>query len=218
MRTASALLVCLVLIASGAPRALAADLQKADLSGEWYVLLHFKDDRSEDPSVIKFKDFAWSVKQGEKKIVWTFFPYVMFTEELEAVRREAMMSHRSWEPSPGMWDRLRTRIDVSSRANQKKTLKGSNAEGFASLPPMAAAGANMITFSRDWKVTFAPDQVRVQITDSLSGGGGLDGMEDSIVYEINERIDDGEYRGIYREAHKQGTLRMVRSEKRAVVK
>ena len=118
----------------------------------------------------------------------------------------------------GMWDRLRSRLDVSSRANQKKTLRGSRSAGYASLPPMGASSASMITFSRDWKVTFAPDGVRIQITDSLSGGGGLDGMEDSIVYELTERVADDEFRGTYSEANKKGTLRMVRSQKREVVK
>lgn len=218
MRIAPLLLACVALLASGAGSARATDLSSVDLSGEWYVLLQFRDERSEDSSVVKFKDFAWSVKQGEKKIIWTFYPYVMFTEDLEAVRREAMMGHRSWEPSPGMWDRLRSRLDVSSRANQKKTLRGSRSAGYASLPPMGASSASMITFSRDWKVTFAADRVRIQITDSLSGGGGLDGMEDSIVYELTERVADDEFRGTYSEANKKGTLRMVRSQKREVVK
>jgi len=217
MRAFSSVLVVAMLCLPGSQVA-AEDLSKLDLSGEWYVLLHYKDDRSADPSIVKFKDFAWSVKQSDKKIVWAVYPYVLFHEDLELVRRESMTSHRAWEPSPGVWGRIRERIGVSSRASTKKTLRGSRADGFESLPPMQGGSAGTITFSRDWKVTFAPESLRIQITDSLSGGGGLGGMEDSIVYEITERVADDELRGSYQEAHKSGSLRMVRSEKREVVK
>ncbi len=217
MRALSHVLVLVTLCLTGSP-ATAEDLSKLDLSGEWYVLLHYKDDRSEDESIVKFKDFAWSVQQSDKKIVWGAYPYVLFHDALELVRREAMTSHRAWEPSPGVWERIRGRIGVSSRASTKKTLRGSRAHGFESLPPMQGGSASTITFSRDWKVRFAPDRVRIQITDSLSGAVGLGGMEDSIVYEITERVADDELHGSYEESHKQGTLRMVRSEKREVVK
>ena len=217
MRAIVPVLAVAALCLTSGPAA-AEDLSKLDLTGEWYVLLHYKDDRSEDLSIVKFKDFAWSVKQHDKKIVWGTYPYVLFHEDLELVRRESMTSHNAWEPSPGVWSRIREKIGVSSRASTRKTLRGSRADGFESLPPMQGGSAGTITFSRDWKVTFAPERVRIQITDSLSGGGGLGGMEDSIVYEITERVADDELQGTYEESHKRGTLRMVRSEKREVVK
>ena len=40
-----------------------SNLSQVDLSGHWYVLIHYKDDRSEDPSITKFKDLAWSIDQ-----------------------------------------------------------------------------------------------------------------------------------------------------------
>ncbi len=212
-RIIAALPILLALGAASAARA--ADLSDQDLSGEWYVLVNFKDDRSEDESVKKFKDFAWSIKQDESKIVWQDFPYVMFHEDLELVRREAMRSHTGWEPSPGVWSRIRKKITVSNRAVARKTLRGSREKGFESPAPIGGAGANMISFTRDWQVTFAPEMIRVRITDSLSGGMGLDGMEDSVVYEITERAADDELRGSYREPHKSGTFVMVRSKKRS---
>jgi len=209
--------VALLSLVLGAGSVGAADLSSVDLSGEWYVLVHYKDDKSEDKTLTKFKDFAWSVEQSPKKIIWMAYPYVLFNEDLEGVRREAMRRHLPWEPTPGLWDRIRSRIGVSSRAATKKTLRGSPADGFESLPPMGAGAANVMTFSVDWNVSFAPEKVRIQITDSLSGGSGLGGMEDSTVYEITEQVADDEFRGTYAESTKHGTFRMVKSEKREVL-
>jgi hypothetical protein len=207
---------CAIAIVVGAALPAAAeDLSKLDLSGEWYVLVHWKDDRSKDKSLKKFEDFAWSIKHEDKKIGWGHFPYVMFHEDLELVRRDAMRNHKPWEPTPGLWKRIRKSIRVSSRAAATKTLRGSREKGYESLPPMAAAGANMISFTRDWKVGFSPEKVRIQITDSLSGGSGLEGVADSTVYEITERVADDELAGSYSEPHKKGSFRMVRSRERA---
>lgn len=202
-----------VALGSASPGA-AEDFSKIDLTGEWYVLVQYKDDRSEGDDIKKFEDFAWSIKQEDKKITWEYFPYVMFFEDLELVRRDAMRNHKGWEPTPGLWSRIRESIQVSSRAASKKTLRGSREKGYESLPPMQAGGANLISFSRDWKVDFTPARVRIRITDSLSGGSGMEGIEDSVVYEISERVAHDELRGTYREPHKSGTIRMVRTRER----
>ncbi len=207
----SALLFACAVLARGAQ---ASDLSALDLSGEWYVLVHFRDDRSEEASIEKFDDFAWSIQHSDGKLRLKNFPYVMFTEEQERVRREAMRQHRHWAPTPGMWGRIQKSIKVSSRAASTKTLRGSRGQSYESLPPMGGGSANTISFTRDWKISFSPERIEIRITDSLSGGMGMEGMEDSIFYVVTEQAADGDLRGTYREPHKKGTFRMVRSAKR----
>jgi hypothetical protein len=61
--------------------------------------------------------------------------------------------------------------------------------------------------------------VTVRIVDSLSGGSAmLGGMEEASVYEIKERPSAGELRGTWSEADKSGSLRMIRSKERRVLK
>lgn len=214
MRNRNALLAgaaALLWLVSGP--AAAEDLSTLDLSGDWYLLVHYKDDRSEDKSITKFEDFAWSVEQEEEKISWSFYPYVMFNEDLELVRREAMRRHLPWEPSEALWDRIRSGIRVGSRASTHKTLRGSRAEGYESAPPMPMGAANMMTYTVNWTVIFEPAKATILITDSLSGGVGLEGREDSKVYEITERVSPTELRGTYAEPNKRGTFRMVKSKR-----
>ena len=129
-----------------------------------------------------------------------------------------MREHRAWEPTEALWQRIRGRVAVAARASQSETLRGSRDEGYRSAAVAGARDARTISFSRDWTVEFAEDAVRIAITDSLSGGTGLEGLADSVVYEIGERVGPDELRGTYRERAKRGTFRMVRSRKREIVK
>jgi hypothetical protein len=209
-------LLLLLVAATGANEA-ELDFRQLDLSGEWYVLIHYKDQRSEDKSITKFKDFAWSIRQTPGLLVWESFPYVLFSDELELIRRHAMIEHLPWEPDETVWKQIRDTLDVSSRAMTKKRLRGSVPEGFKSKPPRAG-GIGTLTFSRDWDVSFSEAEIRIQVIDSLSGTQGLAGMEEATVFEIREQVAPDELRGRWQESSRQGTFRMVRARQRRLVR
>lgn len=216
-RSAAALGLAFSLLALRAPAA-EGDFAKADLNGSWYVLIHYTDASSENKDAKRFKDFAWTIEQTANTITWEYYPFVFFGEDSEIVRRQAMKDATPWEPSASEWAAVRVAVDVSSRALQRKRMTGSMADGFKSLAPLASGGLNTMSFNRNWDVTFKPDRISIVIVDSLSGSGGLEGMEEAITYEINERVSADEYRGTYSEGDKRGTLRMVKSAERRVVK
>lgn len=201
----------------GSP-ALAADLSSVDLSGDWYVLLRFKDSKSEDKSIVKFKDFAWTIEQTANTLTWEYYPYVVFDDDTENYRKHAWTNHLYWEPSEDQWAALKASLPVSSRAMTRKRMKGSVEEGYRSLPPLTSGGFNTMTYSKEWEVTWAPEKVRILIIDSLSGAGGLEGMDEATLYEVTERPGEGELRGTYKEGTKSGTFRMVRCAERQIVK
>src|SRR5215831_18630230 len=74
----------------------AGDLAKLDLTGEWYVLVHYKNAKSEDKSITDWKDLGWSMVQTGDSLTVQEFPYVMFDEGTEEVRRAAMRGHTPW--------------------------------------------------------------------------------------------------------------------------
>jgi hypothetical protein len=201
--------------AAGAP---GADFTKVDLSGSWYVLIHYKDSQSEDKSITKFKDFAWTIEQTANTLTWEHYPYVMFPEDAELVRRQAMRGHTAWEPDDGQWARVKTALDVSSRALTRKRMTGSPETGWKSLAPLGSGGLNTMSFTRNWDIGVAPEKISIVIVDSLSGATGLGGIEESTTYEIREQVAPGEFRGTYEEGTKRGTFRMVRTAERRVVK
>jgi hypothetical protein len=212
------LVLGLVVSLAVAPRAGAEDLSKLDLTGEWYVLVHYKDASSEDKSITNFKDFGWSIKQDAKSLDVEEFPYVMFDEGTEEVRRVAMRGHTPWQPEGTVLNVLKDHMDVSSRASRKKSLAGDTESGMKSQAGGPAKSGTM-NFSRDWQVTWAPAAVQVKITDSLGGGNAVLGeMAEASVYEIQAHPSADELTGTWSEGDKSGTLRMIRAKERRVVK
>jgi hypothetical protein len=125
-----------------------------------------------------------------------------------------MMNHIAWQPDDRIWGQIREYVSVSSRGSKVKTLRGSRADGFESNPSGGGFGANTLTFSQNWTMTFAPEEIRVEIVDSLSGSGGLAGMDESIVYRMTKRVGADELHGRYDDATRHGELWMVRSVER----
>ena len=202
-----------------APHASAEDLSKLDLSGEWYVLVHYKDASSENKDATHFKDYGWSIKQEAKGLSVEEFPYVMFDEGTEEVRRAAMRGTNAWSPEGTVLDVLKEHMDVSSRAARKKSLSGDFASGMKSEAGRGAKSGS-VDFTRDWTVSWAPAEVQIKIVDSLGGGGNsmLGAMEEASVYQIKAHPAPEELSGTWSEGDKSGTLRMIRSKERRVVK
>jgi len=196
----------------------AEDLSKLDLTGEWYVLVHYKDASTEDKSITHFKDYGWSIKQDPKSMNVEEFPYVVFDEGTEEIRKVAMRGTTAWKPEGAVLDALKEHMDVSSRAARKKSLTGDLASGMKSAAAGPAKSGTM-DFSRDWQVAWAPAGVKITITDSLGGGNAALGeMEEASVYEIKEHPSPDELTGTWSEGDKSGTLRMIRAKERRVVK
>jgi hypothetical protein len=219
-RIEQALAAAVTLLASVAMATLvrAEDLSKLDLTGEWYVLVQYKDKSSEDKSITNWKDYGWSIQQDAKGLSVEEFPYVIFDEGSEEVRRAAMRGHTPWQPEGAILDNLHQHLDVSSRASRKKSLSGDFASGMKSEAG-GGAKAGTVSFTRDWQVSWAPAAVQIKITDSLGGGNSMLGeMEEASIYDIQAHPSPEELTGTWSEGDKSWTLRMIRSKERRVVK
>lgn len=195
----------------------AADLSKLDLSGDWYVQILYKDSRSEDKTLVHLKDMAWSIQQEAGKMTVAEYPYVIFDEGSEELRRAAMRGHKAWQPEGLVLDTLKEHVDVSERAKRSKTLTGDVASGMKSAGGAKTEGKT-VDFSRNWDVTWAPAKVQIQIVDSLGGNAMLGDMSEASVYLITEQPAPGELTGTWSEGEKSGSLRMIRAKERRVVK
>ena len=212
------MLVSCALLAAPRP-ARAEDLSNLDLGGEWYVLLHYKDSTSEDKSLTKFKDFAWSIRQTPEKLEIDEYPYVIFDEGSEEIRRAAMRGHKPWQPEGLVLDGVKAHVDVSTRAMRSKELAGSTGAGMKSPEPAASGAAGTMNFVRNWDISWSPTLVKITILDSLSGGSAAFGdIEEASVFEIVERPSPDELHGRWSEGNKSGSLRMIRAKERRVLK
>lgn len=209
--------LAVLLVCAAALPARAADLSKLDLTGDWYVHIIYKDARSEDKTLVHLKDMAWSIQQEPAKMVVAEYPYVVFDEGSEEIRKAAMRSHKAWAPEGMVLDTLREHLDVSERAKRSKTLTGDVASGMKSGGGAKATGKN-VDFSRNWDVTWSPAKIQIQIVDSLGGSALLGEMEEASTFLITDQPAPGELTGTWSEGEKSGSLRMIRSKEHRVVK
>ena len=79
---------------------------------------------SEDKSITKFKDLAWSSARSRRKLEIDEYPYVIFDEGTEEIRAPHERT-QAWQPEGLVLDALREHVDVSTRAMRSKTLDGS---------------------------------------------------------------------------------------------
>lgn len=214
MRCLGLVLLVGCVLAAGVAPARAADLSKLDLSGEWYVLIHYTDAKS----ITKFKDMEWSIRQTPGALEIDEYPYVLFDEGTEEIRLAAMRGHKPWQPEGLVLDALRQHVDVSTRAMRSKPLAGSTAKGMKSAEA-ATSGGSTLSFTRNWDITWAPASVTIRIVDSLSGGSPVLGeMEEAAVFTIKEQPSADELRGTWTEGDKSGSLRLIRAKERRVLK
>ena len=95
---------------------------------------------------------------------------------------------------------------------------------FASATPASRPAKGPLALPRELPlryridVTFEPARIQIRIVDSLSGGAGLAGMDETTVFEIDHAVAPGELRGKWREGTRSGTFRMVRARGLKVLK
>lgn len=204
-----------------APPAAAAD--SVDLVGTWYVLVHYQDDGSPNPEQERWEDKVWVFEKKGSRMRWTEYPIVVFDDETGRFERRhtgqyARILHH-WEPDAGQRADIADGLQVNPRGSKKKTLRGSDAQGWASGRASTAASASVVTYSELWQIEGMPTQPVFSRADYLSGAR-TDNMEGLTRYATAEVRDGGDLLvGTYtRDGRRHGTFQMLRSGEAGALK
>jgi len=215
------LATALLLPALAAPPAAAAG--SVDLVGTWYVLVHYKDDGSPNPEQERWEDKVWVFEKKGSRMRWTEYPIVVFDDETGRFERRhtgqyARVLHY-WEPDAGQRADIADGLQVNPRGSKKKTLRGSDAKGWASGRASTVASASVVTYSELWQVEGMPTKPVFSRSDYLSGAR-TDNMEGLTRYATAEVREGGDLLvGTYtRDGRRHGTFRMMRSGEAGALK
>jgi len=206
-------LAALLLLAAAAPAG--AEL---DLAGAWHVLVHYTDDHAEDPKQVRWSDRVWVFERKGDRLTWSEYPIAIFADETG--RFELMPSGQNsrvigaWEPNEAQRQDIESGLDVNTRGSKKKTLSGSDAEGWTTTSKAHAASASMITYQELWRIE-APTSLPVFRQEDVMASARTETLEGGSRFATTEvdprgRVLTGTYE---RDGTRHGRFRMTRSGK-----
>ena len=204
-------LLCLLAgLLAFAPAALAESI---DLSGTWYVLIHYKDDVSGNPDVLRWEDRVWVFERNGDRLEWKDYPIVVFEDDEGRFERSRSGYSRvlgGWEPSPGQLAQIQSGLEINERGSKRKTLTGSDAAGWKSLASAQPQGARYVTYTETWGIKDAAGKPVFLRNESL-GSSDMGSMEGGTVFKT-ESTGAAELRGSFeRDGTRHGTFRMTRA-------
>lgn len=192
----------------------AAPAAALDLTGTWYVLVHYKDTATNNPDFERWQDRVWVFEPSGSRLKWIEYPIVVFDDESGRFERTGSQYARVmhfWEPSARQQEQIRSGLSINPRGSKTKTLRGSAAEGWHSRGPIAAYSASTLTYTETWSAEDLDGLPVFRFEDSL-GGGRTDTLDGVTEYRTTEVLPSGELRGTYnRDGTRPGTFRMMRS-------
>jgi hypothetical protein len=184
-----------------------------DLTGTWYVLVHYKDDVSGKPDAMRWEDRIWVFSKTGDRLEWKDYPIVVFQDDEGRFERSRSGYSRvvgAWEPSAGQLAQIQSGLEINTRGAKTKTLSGSDTAGWKSAPPSAPKGAGFVTYAEVWGVKDAAGKPLFQRNESL-GAAGMESLEGGTVFKT-ESVSSGELRGSYeRDGTRHGSFRMLRA-------
>jgi len=206
-------LLCLLAgLLAFAPTALA---ESVDLSGTWYVLVHYKDDVSGNPDVLRWEDRVWVFERNGDRLEWKDYPIVVFEDDEGRFERSRGRYSRvlaAWEPSPGQLAQIQAGLEINERGSKKKTLVGSDAAGWKSTASSQPQSANIVTYTEAWGIQ-NPATKPVFLRSETLGSAGMESLEGGTRFETQSVAAGGaELRGSFeRDGSRHGTFRMMRA-------
>lgn len=193
-----------------------AHAEPLDLTGTWFVLIHYRDPGTANPDATRWKDFVWVFTQRGSRLEWTQYPIVVFDDD--SGRFETLGDNprsrvlAGWEPDAAQLQTLADGPQVNPRGKGTKSLRGSDAQGWKSVSRMVATSASVLGYQENVSIEGLNDLPRFVREDvvgnalSSSKGGGTR-------YEV-ESVEQGgqQLRGRYeRDGRQKGTFRMWRT-------
>ena len=187
-----------------------------DLIGTWHVLVHYRDDHTVRPEQERWDDRVWVFERSGSRLRWTEYPIVVFSDETGRFERRSTGQYarvlHAWEPNAKQLADIHSGLEYNTRGSKSKTLRGSDADGWASQRRSGAISASVITYTENWMIEGMPARPVFTRTDVM-GSARTENVEGVTQYATDEVDAGGDVlRGSFeRDGSRHGTFRMMRS-------
>jgi murein DD-endopeptidase MepM/ murein hydrolase activator NlpD len=204
------LLLALLLLAPAAARA------EIDFVGTWHVLVHYTDDNSSHPDEMRWNDRIWVFEKKGSKLHWTEYPIVVFSDDSGRFERRSTGQYArvigAWEPNESQLGNIEVGLKINTRGSKKKSLRGSDEEGWRTTSRARAGSASIITYQENWSIEGLSDLPLI-LQEDMMGSGRSETLEGITRYETTEVEESGDVLGgrYERDGTRHGSFQMRRS-------
>ena len=189
-----ALALALALVLSAGGGLCAAPALALDIEGTWFVLIHYQDPKSANPDAQRWGDRVWDFARKGSRLQWTEYPLVIFKdtrgrfEEIPGNSRSRVLA--AWEPNADQAKTIAEGPRVNVRGAKTKTMRGSDAEGWASSRRMSQTSASVMGYHEQLSIRELEAMPVFERRDVV--GNALTNMGEGLTrYAVSEIRDDG---------------------------
>lgn len=195
----------------------AATAQEAiDVTGTWFVLIHYSDPESAHPEATRWKDLVWVFARKGTRLEWTEYSIVVFedpTGRFEAIAgnpRSRVL--KGWKPTLAQLETLEKGPRVNPRGSRVKTLSGSDARGWRSSGRRPQMSASVMGYHETLSIEELAGLPVFKRSDSV-GRGHSEQAGGTTRYQVTEvRLDGSRLVGLYdRDGRLEGRFEMRRT-------
>ena len=196
---------------------------EVDVEGTWHVLVHYTDAATGHPDKPRWEDRLWVIERKNGRLEWTDHPIVVFTDQTG--RFERLGTNRAsrvlhyWEPNESQRAEIAAGLEFNTRGTKKKTLRGSDAEGWRTGRGSGYQSARFLTYTENCAIA-DPTGLPVFQRDDTLGGAGAEQVAGRTRYATTDVREGGDVLvGRYqRDGTRSGSFRLTRSGAAAVVR
>lgn len=196
--------------------ALAPSASAVGLEGTWHVLVHYQDANSGSPEQMRWHDRIWVFERKGSRVKWTEYPIVVFSSDNGRFERRASGQYArvlgAWEPNDSQLGNIKGGLKINSRGSKKKSLRGSDAEGWRSTARARPGSASIVTYQENWSIESWAD-LPLFLQEDVMSSARTESMEGMTSYETTAVEAGGDVLvGNYeRDGTRKGAFRMTRS-------
>ena len=173
-----------------------------NLSGHWYVLIHYRDSSGLEPGPVLWDDEVWRFAQGPAGIRWTRYPHVAFEDETGRVERlssgEEGRTIGPWRPNQSQRSEIEKGLELDHFERTEKWLRGSAKGDYRSQASSRSASASAVSFVAEWSITAKADGPIFRRRDRLDSARARS-AEGETAFETQWVSDEADaMRGVFR--------------------
>ena len=153
---------------------LASAAGAVDLVGTWHVLVHYTDDNTNHPEQMRWLDRVWVFERKGSRLSWSEYPITVFGNETGRFERRSTGQYArtlgAWEPNAEQLQNIQQGVRVNTRGVKKKSLRGSDDDGWRTVSRSRAGSASVITYQENWSVEGTPGSPIFSQQDVMGSG------------------------------------------------